>query len=249
MEQNVDTGAPMTPIVDSKQNSGNGLKVATAIACVVAVCGVGFGVYGMIQSSQKDSQISDLKVQVENKDGTITELETDKIEMNNDTNKITITDDVIVADNLHLIGNIYTKRRYYLGITDLEPDKDSREVETYLIDTTKLGSKDGVSKYDIKTVLDKIADEKVASLPDTLAAGTVNATPKSSCQSFKVTVGDVTENPKNMDWTIATDWSDLLPMTVYMGCVIDNGYLSLGADLYSLNPQTGETMKLMENWL
>ena len=52
-----------------------------------------------------------------------------------------------------------------------------------------------------------------------------------------------------MDWTIATDWSDLLPMTVYMECVIDNSYLSLGADLYSLNPQTGETMKLMKNWL
>ena len=109
MEQNVDTGAPITPVAYNKQNSGNGLKIATAIACVVAVCGVGFGVYGMIQSSQKDSQISDLKVQVENKDGTITELETDKIEMNNDTNTITITDDVIVADNLHLIGNIYTK--------------------------------------------------------------------------------------------------------------------------------------------
>ena len=249
MEQNAGAGVSVAPMVENKQKSGNGLKIATAIACIAAVCGIGFGVYGMVQSTQKDSQISDLKVQVESKDGTIAELETDKMVINNDTNTITITDDAIVADNLHLVGNIYTKRRYYLGITDLEPGKDSREVETYLIDTTKLGSKDGVSKYDIKTVLDKIADEKVASLPDTLAAGTVNATPKSSCQSFKVTVGDVTENPKNMDWTIATDWSDLLPMTVYMECVIDNSYLSLGADLYSLNPQTGETMKLMKNWL
>ena len=103
-----------------------------------------------------------------------------------DTNTITITDDAIVAGNLHLIGDVYTKRRYYLGITDLDPSKDSREVETYLIDTTKLGSKDGVAKYNIKTILDKIADEKVASLPDTLAAGTVNARPKSSCQSFIV---------------------------------------------------------------
>ncbi|MBR3175898.1 hypothetical protein IKF26_00650 [Candidatus Saccharibacteria bacterium] len=48
MEQNTDAGAPVAPVVDSvKQNSGNGLKIATAIACIVAACGIGFGVYGM----------------------------------------------------------------------------------------------------------------------------------------------------------------------------------------------------------
>ena len=205
----------------------------------------------MVQSLQKDNQISDLKIQVENRDGTIAELETDKIEINNDTNAITITDDAIVDDNLYLIGDIYTKRRYYLGITDLDPSKDSREVETYLIDMTKLGSKDGVLKYDIKTILDKIVDEKVASLPDTLAAGTVNARPKSSCQSFRVRVGDITTNPKNIDWTIVTDWSNLLPITVYTECIVNDGNTisqSLGTDMYSLNPQTGETVKLIENW-
>ena len=66
MEQNTNTGAPMTPAVDDKQKSGNGLKIATAIACIVAVCGIGFGVYGIMQSSQKDSQISDLKNQISN---------------------------------------------------------------------------------------------------------------------------------------------------------------------------------------
>ena len=53
-----------TSVVDDQQKSGNGLKIATAIACVVAVCGIGFGVYGMMQSAQKDNQISDLKVQI-----------------------------------------------------------------------------------------------------------------------------------------------------------------------------------------
>ena len=61
MEQNTDTGAPVTPTMDDKQKSGNGLKIATVIACIMAVCGIGFGAYGMMQSSQKDSQISDLK--------------------------------------------------------------------------------------------------------------------------------------------------------------------------------------------
>lgn len=65
MEQNVEAGVPVVPVIENKQKSGNGLKIATAIACVVAVCGVGFGVYGMIKSSDKDNQISDLKTQIE----------------------------------------------------------------------------------------------------------------------------------------------------------------------------------------
>lgn len=96
MEQNANAGAPVEPIVENKQKSGNGLKIATAIACVVAICGVGFGIYGMVQSTQKDSQISDLKVQIKEGDGTITTIETPEIETttNNETT-VTITDDVI----------------------------------------------------------------------------------------------------------------------------------------------------------
>lgn len=252
MEQNNDTGAPMTPVVDDKKKNGNGLKIATAIACVVAVCGVGFGVYGMIQSAQKDKQVSDLKVQIEDKDGIITELGTDKIEIDDATNTITIADNnTATIDGLYLVGNNrYTKRHYYLGVTNLDPSKDSREVDTYLIDMTKLGTKDGVSKYDIKTILDKIVDEKVASLPDVLSPGTQNATQKSSCKSFNVRIGDVTDNPLlNKDWTILADWSNSLPMTVYMECIIDNTTsYSLGTDLYAFNPQTGETKKLVDNW-
>lgn len=96
MEQNANAGAPVEPIVENKQKSGNGLKIATAIACVVAICGVGFGIYGMVQSTQKDSQISDLKVQIKEGDGTITTIETPEIETTTDNETtVTITDDVI----------------------------------------------------------------------------------------------------------------------------------------------------------
>ncbi len=75
MEQNTEAGVPMTPVVNSKQKSGNGLKIATVVACIMAVCGIGFGAYGMMQSSQKDSQISDLKVQIKDSNDKITTLE------------------------------------------------------------------------------------------------------------------------------------------------------------------------------
>ena len=92
MKQSIDAE---TPVVDNQQKSGNGLKITTAIACVVAVCGVGFGVYGMMQSAQKDNQISDLKVQVKDPDGEVTTLETEKIETS-DENGTTIT----IADSM-----------------------------------------------------------------------------------------------------------------------------------------------------
>ena len=46
MEQ--DTTATMSTMDSSKQKGGKGWKITTAIASVVAVCGIGFGVYGMM---------------------------------------------------------------------------------------------------------------------------------------------------------------------------------------------------------
>ena len=63
MEQNVDTGTSVAP-VDNKQKSENELKIVTAIACVMAVCGIGFGIYGMVQSAEKDNYIAVLEAQV-----------------------------------------------------------------------------------------------------------------------------------------------------------------------------------------
>ena len=71
------------------------MEVATIIASVVAVCGIGFGVYGMMQGSQKNNQISDLKVQIKEEDGTVTTIETPEIETTtNNGTTVTITDSV-----------------------------------------------------------------------------------------------------------------------------------------------------------
>ena len=77
MDQNINNETPTTPVVENKQKSGNGLKIATAIACIVAVCGIGFGVFGMIQNTEKDSQISDLKNQVATLNNKIVSIEND----------------------------------------------------------------------------------------------------------------------------------------------------------------------------
>ena len=66
MEQNTDAGAPVMPISDNKQKSENGLKIVTVIACIVAVCGIGFGVYSFIENSNKSQEISRLKIEMDN---------------------------------------------------------------------------------------------------------------------------------------------------------------------------------------
>ena len=98
MEQNDDTGAPMMSVVDDKKKNGNGLKIATAIACVVAICGVGFGVYGMMQSAQKDSQISDLKVEVNDKLVKINELETKISNLDGEKEEVAINTETITTN-------------------------------------------------------------------------------------------------------------------------------------------------------
>lgn len=91
MEQTTPTTLPITS--SNKQGNGKGLKIATVVASIVAVCGIGFGVYGMMQSSQKDSQISDLKVQVKEDNGTITAIESPEIETTTDNGTVvTIVD-------------------------------------------------------------------------------------------------------------------------------------------------------------
>ncbi len=97
MEQNSDTNTPTVPVAENnKQNGSNGLKIATAIACIVAVCGIGFGVYGIMQVSDKDSQISNLKTQIEelrtakkDETSTIVDIDTDDGSKSFSTNILT----------------------------------------------------------------------------------------------------------------------------------------------------------------
>ncbi len=91
MEQNT---TATEPVVDSdKKKDGKGWKITTLIVSIAAVCGIGFSIYSMVQSAQKDNQISDLKAQIKNNNETVTTTEAAKDEAttNNDAN-VTTTD-------------------------------------------------------------------------------------------------------------------------------------------------------------
>ena len=73
------------------KKEGKGMMFGMIACAILAIGGVGFGVYEMMQAGQS-KQISDLKVEIKNNDGTTTALETDKIEVKEDTRTIIISD-------------------------------------------------------------------------------------------------------------------------------------------------------------
>ena len=106
-EQNATTTSTMG---GGKKNDGKGWKIATAIASVVALCGIGFGIYGMVRGLQKDNQISDMKFQVEDSNGKITTLETEKIETTDENSTtVTISDSVLGYRNQILTSSESSK--------------------------------------------------------------------------------------------------------------------------------------------
>ena len=64
---------------DEKKKGGKGGAIfGVILALLLTAGGVAFGIYGMMQGTQKDGEISDLKVQVANKDSIIETLKTEK---------------------------------------------------------------------------------------------------------------------------------------------------------------------------
>ncbi len=136
MEQNANTGVSVAPMVENKQKGGNGLKITTAIACVVAACGIGFGVYGMMQSMQKDSQISekdnqisDLKIRLDSRadDSTIAN-QNEEGNDSNDENMFIINQMGIGIKNLDNAGTI-SQYKYVMDRSALAGDHPISSIE------------------------------------------------------------------------------------------------------------------------
>ncbi|MBR2709552.1 hypothetical protein IKE72_00530 [Candidatus Saccharibacteria bacterium] len=92
MEQDTKQDIITNTMTDKTKKNNRGLIVGMSICAILAIGGIGFGTYGMIQSTQKDNQISDLKVQVEDSRDKIASLETTKSEAISKCETTTVTD-------------------------------------------------------------------------------------------------------------------------------------------------------------
>ncbi len=65
-DMNTQVQTPVAPVINNnKQSNGVGLKIAIVMISIVAVCGIGLGAYGIVQSAQKDEIIKELQSQVD----------------------------------------------------------------------------------------------------------------------------------------------------------------------------------------
>ncbi|MCR5832490.1 MAG: hypothetical protein K6G36_00905 [Candidatus Saccharibacteria bacterium] len=103
MKQNENAGTPVAPVAENtKQKCGKGAKIVAAIACIAAICGIGFGVYSLMQVSNKDSQIANLKTQIKKletveMEPAVLKPETDNCEANKEP--VTIETDTDISDD------------------------------------------------------------------------------------------------------------------------------------------------------
>lgn len=92
------TSTTPQPTELSTPKSHNKLAIPLILVSILAVAGLCFGAYEYLQANQTKQQISDLKVEVKNSDGSTTTLETDKIEIKEDTKTVTISDSSVAIN-------------------------------------------------------------------------------------------------------------------------------------------------------
>ncbi len=91
MDQNMNMEMANSTMGITKTES-KGTMIGMICCSILAIAGIGFGVYEYLQANQTKQQIADLKVEIKNSDGSTTTLETDKIEVKDDTKTVVITD-------------------------------------------------------------------------------------------------------------------------------------------------------------
>lgn len=68
-----------TPRHSTNSKSVKGLSAGMVVCAILAVAGVGFGVYGLIESNQKSDQIAQMRVEISDKDAQIADFAADEL--------------------------------------------------------------------------------------------------------------------------------------------------------------------------
>lgn len=167
--------------------------------------------------------------------------EENKVEVNENVNNEEGTENSLepIKGPIYLLEGLNYERRYYLAFDDaklLDENNDRIDFRTkkvYLMDLNSYGTSDFMQEIDFSSLIEDVYEEKINSLPDVLAAGTVNATKKSECNEFHIRY---VESKEDM-----YDGSNEIPFGIYYACIHDYegvknaAELSLGTEYYKLD--------------
>ena len=263
MEQNADTGVPVAPMAENKQQNGKWLKIVTAIACVVAVCGIGFGIFGIIQNTSSNTEIENLKNQIAELEKR-TEIE-QNISKQDDLSEKTMVDDTAneqassaPTGNYSLFINKFNdaeNQRYELvyisgGMRTAFNDISSKDDSYYILDTQKLGSANDLRQFDLVSVMKPLTDQKIQNgMPEVAKYNVYSNDDKmylSQCESFSV---EYMNGHDYLAQSLGLDLNTDIPIAVNYSCHFNNGTTQrlYHRAIYSLNAESG-TIKELEQF-
>lgn len=156
----------------------------------------------------------------------------------------------VVEGQYYLLEGRQSKRRYYLAFDkDEMREKDNRfidfrEIKVYLVDMNLSKTNNFIKEIDFSKIIENVYNEKINSLPDILAEGTVNETKKTDINKYII---KYVEN--NSDYYML-DGEKEIPFGIsYIGILDYEGRsnvaeLSLGTEYYVLDVSTMTVRKV-----
>ena len=181
-----------------------------------------------------------------NKDKLTSEVKTTSSQ-GKETNNVNTSDNKkeTLEGQFYLFEGFSTNRRYYLAYDNsdkLGEDNtfiDGRKMNVYLVDMNLSNTNEFIKKIDLASLIQGVYDEKINSLPDVLAAGTVNETKKADCKEYKI---QYTTSEASM-----IDGKKEVPFGIYYACIHDyqggKAELSLGTEYYKLDVDSMKVTK------
>lgn len=177
----------------------------------------------------------------------LTSKETSTTEKTQTSSKTTSSDNEksTLEGQFYLFEGFSTNRRYYLAYDNadkLGEDNrfiDGRKRNVYLVDMNLSNTNEFIKKIDFSDLIKEVYEEKINSLPDVLAAGTVNETKKADCKEYKI---QYTTSEASM-----IDGKKEVPFGIYYECIHDyqggKAELSLGTEYYKLDVDSMKVTK------
>lgn len=181
---------PLTqPTLDSTSQNGapkpkvsKTLLLLIIILSVLTVLGVGTSVFAFIKSSAKDSEISDLKAQLNQS--------ADKPNDDTDYSDSDI-DATISSQGIFFLSDALARYPYYLVAKSADASFDnqwaSNQDSFYLLNMNELDTKNALKPFKLVETLQPIIDNTIASsLPASSTSATGGITTRSQCNSFDI---------------------------------------------------------------
>lgn len=171
------------PRGESSQKSGvkNPLPIIIVLA-ILAILGIGASIYAFVQNSVKNSEIADLKAQ----------LESSANRPDGDTDSSGAGSDLTgPAQDVFLLSDALERHPYHLAIkpgdSNAQSGWPSNEDKFYILNTNKLGTNNALKPFDLAGILQPIIDNTIkTSLPDSSTNAIGSITMRSQCNSFDI---------------------------------------------------------------